>query len=317
MTRLLACVTLACALVGISVGRAQPPQQQPTFRGGAETVRVYATVLDRAGRLVTSLSKEHFEIRDDGKPQPIVVFDNQPQPIQLVVLLDVSGSMAGNLPILRNGSRRLFAELGPDDVAKVGSFGRDIEISPEFTRDVAKLEAALPDHIPQSAPTPLWRAIDEAMGAFDEKSDRRRVVLVLSDGKDSDMRFGKRIVSQGEVIDRAREDDVMIYGVGIRSRRGGASIGIYGSAGAAISGDLPDPGLALTAEESGGGYTELLPRDDLGTAFTQIALELHSQYLLGYEPPKRDGKAHKIEVRVTERGLEPRARKSYVAPGSR
>ena len=76
---------------------------------------------------------------------------------------------------------------------------------------------------------------------------------------------------------------------------------------------MPDPELAHTAQETGGGYTEVRPSQDLAAAFTQIVKELHSQYLLGYDPPKRDGKKHKIEVKVSG-GLEPRARKSYVAP---
>jgi hypothetical protein len=78
--------------------------------------------------------------------------------------------------------------------------------------------------------------------------------------------------------------------------------------------DLPDPGLARTAEESGGGYTEIGFGQDLGAAFAQVADELHSQYLIGFEPPTRDGKVHDIDVRVSQRGLKPRARKSYVAP---
>ena len=83
---------------------------------------------------------------------------------------------------------------------------------------------------------------------------------------------------------------------------------------AALTADLPDPGLARVAEETGGGYTEIRFGQDLGAAFANVADELHSQYLLGYAPPKRDGKSHKIEVRVSQRGLEPRARTSYVAP---
>jgi hypothetical protein len=68
------------------------------------------------------------------------------------------------------------------------------------------------------------------------------------------------------------------------------------------------------AEETGGGYTEIDFRDDLGAAFARVADELHSQYLLGFAPPKRDGKVHDLDVRVSQRGLRPRARKSYVAP---
>lgn len=78
--------------------------------------------------------------------------------------------------------------------------------------------------------------------------------------------------------------------------------------------DLPDPGLARVAEETGGGYAEIQFGEDLGRAFAQVAEELHSQYLLGYEPPKRDGKVHEIDIKVKGSGLKPRARKTYVAP---
>jgi hypothetical protein len=78
--------------------------------------------------------------------------------------------------------------------------------------------------------------------------------------------------------------------------------------------DLPDPGLALAAEQTGGGYLEIRPTQDLGEAFARVVDELHSQYLIGFAPPKRDGKVHDIEVRiVSQRGLKPRARKNYVA----
>ena len=80
--------------------------------------------------------------------------------------------------------------------------------------------------------------------------------------------------------------------------------------------DLPDPGLALVAQETGGGYTEIRFGQDLGAAFAQVADELHSQYLIAFSPPKRDGKVHDLNVRVTQGGLKPRARKSYVAPKS-
>jgi hypothetical protein len=83
---------------------------------------------------------------------------------------------------------------------------------------------------------------------------------------------------------------------------------------AMVLADLPDPGLARVAEETGGGYTEIRFGQDLGAAFAAVADELHSQYLLGFAPPKRDGKVHEINVRVAQGGLKPRARKSYVAP---
>jgi Ca-activated chloride channel family protein len=313
LIRVLACTALAAVVAGALVAAGQ----QPVFRGTGEAVHVFVTVTDGDGRLVTTLAQSDFEVRDEGRPQPITLFDNTPQPIRLVVMLDVSGSMEGNLPLLRAAAEQLFARLRPDDVARVGTFGNDISISPSFTRDVGELRRALPDAIAADAPTPLWRAIDEALEAFGDESEARPVILVLSDGKDSGpIGFRPRFVSQAEVIDRARGEDVMIYAIGMRSRSAQTRRPAIGPGGlqAMLTADLPDPGLARVAQETGGGYTEIRFGQDLGAAFARVADELHSQYLIGFAPPRRDGKVHEIDVRVSQRGLKPRARKSYVAP---
>lgn len=291
--------------------------QQPVFRGTGDIVRVFVTVTDRDGRLATSLTQDDFDVRDEGRPQPIVLFDNQPQPIQLIVMLDVSGSMQGNLPLLRESALRLFDSLLPGDRVRVGTFGRDIDISPSFTSDSSVLNAALPTSIASDAPTPLWRALDQALSGFEEAADMRRVVLVLSDGRDSaSFSFGGRPVSQVQVIEAARERNVMVYAIGMRSRGPRAPmIGIGpGALQSTLAADMPDPGLARVAQDSGGGYLELRANDDLGGAFARVAEELHRQYLIGYEVPERDGKVHEIRVRVTARGMSTRARKDYVAP---
>jgi Ca-activated chloride channel family protein len=317
-------VVVSLGLLGISGAAEQEPlgaaqQPPPMFRGRADVVRVFVTVTDRDGRLVTALAQDQFEVRDEGKPQPIVLFDNTPQPIRLIVMLDVSGSMEGNLPLLRAAAEQLFARLRPDDAVRVGSFGDDVAISEMFTRDAGALRAALPGSINPNAPTPLWRALDQAMEAFGSEGDQRRVVLVFSDGKDSGFTgFRQPVASQAGVIDSALRDDVMVYAIGLRSRGRRPMVPGMGPEGlqAAMTADLPDPGLARVAEETGGGYAELRPGEDLAAAFARVADELHGQYLLGYAPPKRDGKVHDVSVRVTAKGLKARAKKSYVAPKS-
>ena len=314
MTRFLIYGTLTlCVLAAIGA----TAQQQPTFRGGSEVVRVFVTVTDRDGRLVPRLAQSDFEVRDDGKPQPITIFDNTPQPVRLIVMLDVSGSMEGNLGLLRAGASELFARLRSDDEVRVGTFGYDIDLSGEFTHDPAELRSQLPRQIATDAPTPLWRAIDAAITEFAGRHDARSVILVLSDGKDSGpISFKEKYVSQVEVIDRARKEDVMIYGIGMHSRMSRPRTPGLGPGGlqAALMADLPDPGLARVAQDTGGGYTEIRPNQDLGAAFARVADELHGQYLIGYAPPKRDGKSHEIDVKVSQSGLKARARKSYVAP---
>src|SRR5919106_4615865 len=179
--RVLTYGTLAACVLGV-LGVAA---QQPIFRGRGDEVRVFVTVTDRDGRLVTNLARDDFEIRDEGRPQPITAFDNSPQPIRLIVMLDVSGSMEGNLPLLRAASEQLVTRLRPDDLMRMGTFGHAIAISPSFTKDPRELREALPRAIAGDAPTPLWRAIDEAFDAFGDTGEERRVILVLSDGKDS------------------------------------------------------------------------------------------------------------------------------------
>jgi Ca-activated chloride channel family protein len=312
--RFLTCGVLA--VCGLALTAAA--QQQPVFRGAGDAVRMFVTVTDGDGRLVTTLARENFEVRDEGQPQPITLFDNTPQPIRLIVMLDVSGSMEGNLPLLRTATEQLFARLRPDDVTRVGTFGREVKISPSFTRDINELRSALPKVIEPDAPTPLWRGLDEALDAFDKDGgETRPVILVLSDGKDSGFfDFSQRPLSQAEIIDRARTDAVMIYAIGMRSRgtqRMPPGLG-RGGLQAMLTADLPDPGLARVAQETGGGYLEIRFGQDLAAAFARVADELHSQYLIGFAPPKRDGKRHDIDVRLTQRGLTARARKSYIAP---
>lgn len=309
--RLLAALVLALAGGTLAA-------QQPVFRSGGDIVRVFVTVTGSDGRLVTTLTQDAFRVRDEGTVQPIALFDNSPQPIRVVVLLDVSGSMEGNLPLLRDATEQLLERLRPDDLARVGSFGHDIDISPSFTHNRDELLSAIPARIQPDAPTPLWQGLNDAMDTFDRSDEARRVVLVLSDGKDTGtgrVDFRRGVASQAQVIDRAREQDVMIYAVGLRSRGQRQMPGLGpGGLRAAMLADLPDPGLARVAEETGGGYVEIRFGEDLGSAFAGVADELHNQYLLGFVPPKRDGKVHEIDVRVTGRGLKPRARRSYVAP---
>lgn len=304
-------------VLGLAVGIAAG---QVVFRSAGDLVRVFVTVVDGNDRLVTTLKQEDFELRDEGRPQPITVFDNSPRPIRLVVMLDVSTSMKGNLPLLRGATEELFKRMRADDVARIGTFGREVTLSPSFSNDGHALLAALPKEIEDGAATPLWRGIDRAIQALkeEEAGDQRRVVLVLSDGRDSGPTvagFREPWVSQVEVIEHARREDVMIYAVGLGSR-GGPRGPVTSAADvqAILAEDLPDAGLARVAQESGGGYTEIGFGQDLGAAFARVADELHSQYLLGFDPPKRDGKVHDLQVRLKPRDLKARARKSYLAP---
>jgi Ca-activated chloride channel homolog len=294
---------------------AQEPQQQPTFRSGAKTVAVYATVTDKDGRLVPDLARDAFEVRDNGKPQPLTVFASETQPITVVMMIDRSGSMRGNFGLVERASEEFVRGLRPDDKARIGSFSDRIVIQPEeFTSDQQKLIGVLRSDMPVTGPTPLWNAIDDAMTALRGR-EGRKVVLVFSDGGDAPSNFSFNNRSIMDVMRRAQQDDIMVYAIGLQTtvlRRPTGGGGIGGFTGGMTS-VRPDPGLATIADETGGGYFELNRAEDLASTFAHVSDELHRQYALGFEPPRLDDKMHKLEVRVSAKGAKVRARKEYFA----
>jgi Ca-activated chloride channel family protein len=292
--RLPATTMLLAALALTSSGSAQ----QATFRAGTRTVPVYATVTDANGRLVPDLERSHFEIYDNGKKQDVTLFENAIQPISVVVMLDTSGSMTMHMDLLKQAATQFVIRLLPEDRARVGSFSdrNKILISPEtFTNDRDALMRAVREDMQFGNPTALWDAIDRSMDAL-KGVDGRRVVLVFTDGADS---HSSR--SQKDILNRAREEEFMIYAIGLRSRQRGQGL------------TQPDKGLRKVADDTGGGYFELERTDELNSTFTRVAQELHSQYVLGFSPQALDGKTHVLDVRMTPPGLTARARKSYIA----
>jgi Ca-activated chloride channel family protein len=289
----------ALALHVVLAGRTGP--QQPTFRTATEIVPLYVTVTDSQGRLVPDLERQDFIVLDNARPQELVFFENQVQPVTVIVMLDTSASMTLTLDLLMAAAEQFLIRLLPDDRGQVGAFNDKIELSGRFTSDRDELIAALKD-LDFGNPTRLYDAVAESMTAL-AGVDGRRVVLVFTDGADTGSSVG-----QGTVLDRARREEVMIYAIGLESD--------YFDGVRRVR-TRPDRGLKKLADETGGGYFELQKTDDLGPTFTRVAQELHSQYVLGFEPGEPDGKVHKLEVKVRRPGLNARARKSYVATGDR
>jgi Ca-activated chloride channel family protein len=271
--------------------------QQPTFRTGTRTVALYATVTDAQKRLVPDLEQDDFQIYDNDKLQTIDLFVNEVQPITVVVMLDTSASMTGNLKLLEQAAEQFLMRMLPKDKGLVGAFNDKIEFYPStFTNDRDRLIRSLRD-LDFGNPTRLYDAIAASMDRLD-KIDGRRVVLVFTDGEDTGSR-----TNDGSVLDQARREEVMIYAVGLRSD--------YFN-GARQVRSKPDSGLKRLAEETGGGYFELDKTSDLAPTFTRVAQELHSQYVLGFTPTQLDGKIHRVAVKA-KAGMMVRARRSYLA----
>jgi Ca-activated chloride channel family protein len=290
---------ILAALVSLSV--AVPFAQQATFRTSTRIVPVITTVTDAQGRLVPALEQTEFSILDNGKPVDVSFFQNDVQPFTAVVMMDFSASMTANLDRLKDASEQFILRLLPEDRAQVGAFSDKIQFSGEFTADRDDLIFALND-LQFGNPTRLYDAINESMSMLKEV-DGRKVVLVFTDGDDTASRVG-----MGDVLDRARDEEVMIYAIGLESE--------YFN-GQRVVRTRPDRGLRRLTEETGGGYFELKRTDELGPTFSRVAQELHSQYTLGFTPSVLDGKEHKLAIRMKQAGMTARARRSYVASPER
>src|SRR3954468_16637195 len=217
--------------------------QQPTFRTGTQIVSLFATVTDAQKRLVPDLQQADFDVFDNEKPQPLIFFQNENQPITVVVMLDTSGSMTLTLDLLRAAAEQFVLRLLPADKAKVGAFNDKIQIKgSKFMNDRDQLVTDIKD-LDFGNGTRLWDAIavaeDELKGV-----EGRRVVLVFTDGDDTDSRTS----SLGKVVDRARAEEVMIYAIGLESQYFNGQRTVRSK---------PDSGLRKIADETGGGYFEL------------------------------------------------------------
>jgi Ca-activated chloride channel family protein len=270
--------------------------QQGTFRAGTSIVPVLATVLDKDGRLVPDLEKEDFTILDNGKPVDISFFQNDVQPFTVVVTLDFSFSMNNNLKLLKSAAEQFILRMLPEDKGQVGAFSDKIMFSGPFTSDRDDLILAL-DDLQFGNPTRLYDAIDASIDNLDEASGRK-VVLVFSDGDDTASRR-----SFDDVLKKAREKEVMVYGIGLQSE-------FFN--GQRMVRSRPATALRRLADETGGGFFELKKSAELAPTFTRVSQELHSLYALGFTPANLDGKEHRLEVRARS-GMTTRARRSYIA----
>jgi Ca-activated chloride channel family protein len=275
--------------------------QEPVFRSSTRIVPVVTTVFDAQGRLVPGLEQDEFTILDNGKPQEITFFQNDVQPFTVVVMMDYSASMTANLDRLQAAAEQFILRLLPEDKGQVGSFSDKIQFSGTFTNDRDDLIFALKD-LQFGNPTRLYDATYESIAML-EGVEGRKVVLVFTDGDDTASRRG-----MGDVLDRAKNDEVMIYAIGLESEYFNGQRQVR---------TRPDRGLRRLADETGGGYFELKKTDELGPTFTRVAQELHSQYTLGFSPAVLDGKEHKLVIRMKQLGLTARARRTYVASPDR
>jgi Ca-activated chloride channel homolog len=262
---------------------AQDPNS--TFKVNVKMVNVFVTVTDEHGAPIGGLTKENFELEEDGKPQTIAAFDKESAlPLSIVMDIDTSLSTRKDLPLELNSARRFaHAILRPVDAMSVYEFNEVVSEVVRFTSDLKSIDHAI-DRPRLGAATALYDAL--YLGAQSLASRQgRKVMVVITDGGDTVSR-----VDYKEALRSAQEAEAIVYSIIV--------VPIEASAGRDIGGEHA---LIQLSEDTGGKYFYATTVSQLDDAFHKISDELRTQYLLAYYPAQRlsESDFRRIQVKVT------------------
>jgi VWFA-related protein len=257
-----------------------------------EIVQVNAVVTDSGGHFVKGLTRDQFRIVDAGEPQRITSFEPTGTALELVLAVDVSGSMADAMGHVKQAVRAFMEALGPKDQVTLVAFNDAMfTLARRESNPAARTRAV--ERLSPWGSTALYDVIVRSLDILSRHPGRRALVL-FSDGDDQASQ-----ASFQDVERLVREGDATLFMVGLG--RG------------ATNSELKDK-MEQLALASGGRALFVNRSDQLGESFAAIVEELSNQYMLGFEP-KRDGKWHTIEVQVPNTRYRVRARQGYQAPG--
>ena len=263
------------------------------FRAEVSAVVLNVSAVDGRGALVADLTKEDFEVFEDGKKQVITHFSPEPRPMVIGLLLDTSGSMEGaKMERARQGTVAFLGELGDEDEAFLMTFDSFPDLKQDLTGNKALLRDAI-NGLTVGGATSLNLAVVDGSDILAERPERR-ALIVLSDGYDT-----TQTVSVDQAVDYARRQDVRVYTIGVfESRLGGG-----GGSNFRRGFDTINPGensLRSFADGTGASTILLNSLGELADAYAKIARELKSQYALAYRPSNlpKPGEWHDIEVRA-------------------
>ncbi|MDQ1591895.1 MAG: Ca-activated chloride channel [Pyrinomonadaceae bacterium] len=293
---LVAIICVSTAFSGFDFpSRAQDPQDDEIVRVTTDLVVLNVTATNAGGAYVHGLEQANFKVYEDGKEQQITNFSREETPFAVALLLDVSGSMEGRVSMARSAAIRFLDGLRADDTAAVYSFHRKVERVQDFSqsRDLSPLAY----NLAAKGETALHDAIVQAATDLASRPEKRRAIVVLSDGADT-----RSAASSDKALAVALDANATIYTVDMAEKLPGS----YSPTQAA--GVLRD-----YAAKSGGRFVPTPGGKALRDAFGEILEELSNQYTIGYRPSNhsQDGRWRSIEIKVDRAEVKARTRRGY------
>jgi Ca-activated chloride channel homolog len=261
------------------------PADDSTIKVDVKLVNVFVTVTDERGAPVSALTKDNFQLFEDGRLQKVSVFDRESElPLSIVLDIDTSLSTRKDLPLELTSARRFVrAILRPVDALSLYEFSEVVDQVVPFTADLRTIDRGI-DRLHLGAATALYDAIFLGAQALEERQGRK-VMVVVTDGGDTVSKTDYQ-----EALRAAQISEAIVYSIIV--------VPIEASAGRDTGGEHA---LIQLSEDTGGKYFYATTIAQLDQAFKKISDELRTQYLLAYYPSQRlaDSDFRRIEVKLT------------------
>mgnify|MGYP001294641341 CR=1 FL=1 len=306
-------------------------QDDDIIKVDSSVVRLNIGVVDRSGRPMTNLTKDDFIIYEDGVRQTVSRFEPTVTPFSVVMILDMSGSTLGFRQIIRQSATRFVDALAPNDRVAVIEFYDKVNLRNDFTTDRRVILNSI-NVANGRGKTQLYKALDLALQKLAGEGNRRKAIIVLTDGVDTEVRDRDR-----EVLSKVKEEEIPSA---IKPEENSALNRVLNNAdrqGVTIyplalpTGDpklLADPTPAQTAmfeaarrrlqilaTRTGGTLNAINRLEEMGKFYAMVAADIRSLYTVEYQPTndKRDGKWRSIKIEVSNPDLIVRTREGYFA----
>lgn len=257
-----------------------------------------ATIVDDKGKSVSGLKQSQFKILEDGIEQQIAFFEANKTPFAAVILLDTSGSMEARISMARSAAINFLDGLRSDDAAAIYNFDTKVSLVQDFSNSRDIVHSIF--ELKASGMTVLNDAIYKAAGELAKRPEKRKAIIVLSDGADTQSKYSGEKALKAALAASVTVYTIDMAGLDAPVRERMASQGA----------------LKNFAEKSGGLFVSTAGGAAMRQAFKNIVEELGVQYTLGYQPSnsKTDGKWRLIEMKIARPNLNIRTRKGYHAP---
>jgi len=261
---------------------AQKPDDA-TFRVDTRLVVLHATVVDKSGRMITTLPQSAFHVFENGVPQQVKLFKREDIPVSMGLIIDNSGSMRDKRQKVAAAAVALVKASNPDDEAFVVNFNEDPYLDCDFTNQVPKLEQAL-SKIDSRGGTAMRDAIRLSIDHIKEKAKKdKKVILVVTDGNDN-----ASLISLENLVKNAQQAEVIVYAIGLLSEEERR--------------EAKRAKRALDALTEATGGQAYYPKElaDADRIAHQVAHDIRNQYIITYTPSNQalDGSFRQIKVVV-------------------